>query len=232
MTHELKPKRILIFFIALTVLLAIAHMVSYHYAYFVDRKYHHFYEWFNMGSEDSIPSLIILFQWVIIVVLLSTIALIKISKKESYIFWIFLTLVFLFLTFDEGLSIHEKLINTSASWTSTKNLLYLAWIIPYTVGTFIFVLISAWFLIKLNRRTRYLFIFSGIVFLIGAIGFELVENHYYYGFLTKRFIKRVAFQLSVMFGEAFEMFGLSIFIYSLIDFIKIKSGGVVNLKIT
>lgn len=232
MELKIKPKYIFIFFVLLSLLFAALHMVLYHYTYFVDREYHAYYKWFNMGSEESFPTFAIIFQWFLCLVLLLVIAMIHKATDGSYFFWIFLFLIFLFLSLDESLSLHEKLVDSSRKSSPRElSFVYLSWIIPYLAGTIVFFLLSIRFLLKINKRTRYLFIISGIVFLIGAVGLELVENYYYYGFLTRKFIKRIEFQLSVVAGESFEMFGLAIFIYSLLDYIKIKSKGVLSVRL-
>jgi hypothetical protein len=79
------------------------------------------------------------------------------------------------------------------------------------------------FLSALPDRTRRFFLLSGIVYVAGAIGFELPEGMYRtavganvtvaYGFLT-------------VFEETFEMIGIVVFIYALMDFIERRWGGV------
>jgi len=92
--------------------------------------------------------------------------------------WYLLAVVFLFMSLDEAVEIHEHL----GSLVEGHGLLYFSWVIP----AFAFVLTvgaaSVPFLFALPRQTRYRFIASGALYVGGALGMELplglwVEQH-------------------------------------------------------
>jgi len=79
------------------------------------------------------------------------------------------------------------------------------------------------FVLNLPDATRRLVIAAGVIYVVGAIGFELPEGMYRtavganvtiaYGFLT-------------VLEETFEMIGVVLFIYALLRFIERRWGGI------
>ncbi len=83
--------------------------------------------------------------------------------------WKLLAVVFLYMSLDEAVEIHEHL----GALVEGHGLLYFSWVIP----AFGFVLavgaVSVPFLFALPRQTRYRFIASGALYVGGALGMEL-----------------------------------------------------------
>jgi hypothetical protein len=137
--------------------------------------------------------------------------------------WAFLAWIFVLLSADETGGLHGLLSGPLRGALHLSGALYHAWVLP--VGAAVAFLGVAYlrFLSNLPERSRRLFILSGIVYVVGAIGFELPEGMYRtavganvtvaYGFLT-------------VFEETFEMIGIVVFIYALLDFIERRWGGV------
>lgn len=139
-----------------------------------------------------------------------------IEKKANRLYanhWRFLSIVFLFLSLDEAASIHEVgdgLHDVFGVNTSTTFL----WTIPYSVALLLLIFFYFRFLLNLPRKTRRLFLFSGGIFVAGALGLELVAAALtQIGFAT--FVP-----LTVLVEEFCEMLGVTVFIYALIDHIR------------
>ncbi|MFP4091011.1 MAG: hypothetical protein ACLFT3_11955 [Cyclobacteriaceae bacterium] len=143
----------------------------------------------------------------------------KDSKLPSSFFY-FLSVLFVFLSADEGAAIHEKISalarRLELSWMlfNGKNG---AWIMVYgLIGMIILGFIFPYFRIawKYHPTASKLAVLSGFIFLTGAVGFELLSYFYLRDGANPLFYK-----LEVMFEEFFEMSGISIFIRALL-FIK------------
>ncbi|MFD2587093.1 hypothetical protein ACFSQJ_09135 [Croceitalea marina] len=144
-------------------------------------------------------------------------------QKKFRLKWRGLSFIFLFLSMDELISIHEPLISIIHSFTNiTSGFLYFAWVIPYGISCVLFVFLYLNFLKSLPTKTRMLFIISGITFCIGAIGMELIGGKIFttIGQLSWQFA------LSTTVEETLEMLGICLFIYALADFISNNLGSV------
>lgn len=138
--------------------------------------------------------------------------------------WLSLALIFLFLSVDEVASLHEFLIHLVPRYTGLggSGFLMFAWVIPYGAAFVLIVLYYLQFVLRLQRKIAVGFIFSAIVYVTGALGFEMigseiastsgVQNLYYAGMATVE--------------EGMEMTGLIMFIHYLFEYIKTKSASV------
>ncbi|WP_422080557.1 hypothetical protein [Ulvibacterium sp.] len=135
-------------------------------------------------------------------------------------------MLFLFLTIDEMVSFHESLILPFRSlFDISSGFLFFAWVIPYGIGVFVFGLVYLRFLMDLPKKTRFLFILSGSLFVSGAIGMELIGANEFakagYSF---------SFSLITTLEESMEMIGIAFFIYALAQYIY-ENFGSFSLKI-
>lgn len=87
-------------------------------------------------------------------------------------YWLMLSAVFLLLSLDEAISIHEKL--SSLVPENLSGGIYFRWVVPAAVLCGLGLLASIPFLRSLPRSTWIGMIVSAVVFLSGAIGMELV----------------------------------------------------------
>ncbi len=181
---------------------------------------------FNFDREASIPTL-----YSCMALFLCSFLLFVISTRHSKILykmlmWRGLALLFLFLTIDEMVSFHESLILPFRSlFDISSGFLFFAWVIPYGIGVFVFGLVYLRFLMDLPKKTRFLFILSGSLFVSGAIGMELIGANEFakagYSF---------SFSLITTLEESMEMIGIAFFIYALAQYIY-ENFGSFSLKI-
>ncbi len=190
-------------------------------------KYHFKHEFchglvpmFDFDAEMNIPTFYSSFALLFSSALLAIIALCHKKSGTSYWLWVGLSIVFLFLSIDEFTSIHEclgepseRLLKSSGLLKSSRILFY-AWIIPYGIALTAFGIVYLKFLLNLPRKTMLLFIASGIVFVSGAIGFETLS-----GIQEKLYGANSTYALLYTLEELFEMLGVAIFIYALLDYI-------------
>jgi len=182
--------------------------------------------YFNFNEEASISTLysfIVLFTSALLLLFISTNS--KDNKLKSYM-WLGLSFIFIFLAIDEVLEIHEKLSWIVQNRLNTTGILWFAWVIPYFLGAVLVFLIYARFLMGLENKIRNLFIISGAIFVIGAIGFELVESNIH--FATRQL--NTKYYLLASCEEFMEMFGINLFIYALLYHIK-NDTNTLNIKL-
>jgi len=119
---------------------------------------------------------------------------------------------------EETISIHEKVFDS----------LNHTWIIPGSVTVLIFGLLFLRFVLNLPQKTRYLFIIAGVIFVMGAIGFEYVAREYWERGYSLRSMTYAA--ISTV-EEFLEMIGVVIFIYALIDYMNSYAAREIELHI-
>ena len=179
---------------------------------------------FLLNDELTIPA------WYSSVALLACAGLLGIisyAKRQTaspyFIHWAVLAALFVFLSIDEMTALHEMLIDPIRRRLGTHGLLYYAWVIPGFAFVCGFVLAYWRFLFfHLDRKTRWRFVLAGSIFVTGALGLEMVE-----GAIHEQFgIHDARYQACVTVEETFEMFGVVLFMYSLMAYIASSLGEV------
>ena len=179
---------------------------------------------FNVNAEGNIPTfysfLVLLFSSL----LLGAIAHGKNLDSSPYKqHWKILSFIFLYLSLDEAGQLHEKLINPTRSLINATGFLYYAWVVPIGFLVVIFLLSYTKFLFHLPVSTRKLFVGATALYLVGAMGLELVGG---YLFTTTKVMPAVFYQIATTIEESFEMLGIVVFVHALISYIKTYLGGV------
>lgn len=144
-------------------------------------------------------------------VTLLLIAMIKQNKITEYVFhWALLGLVFLVLSMDEAIAMHEWLIEPVRNALGVSGIFHFAWIIPAIILLLIGGIFYIPFLRYLPTNLRVLFILSGAIFLLGAIGMEMIG-----GAAMSGEISIDHYQIFMPIEELCEMLGLVLFIHGL-----------------
>lgn len=170
---------------------------------------------FHFGGESNIPTLYSSVALLICSMLLFLIAVNHKKNGSPYFYWMGLALLFLLLSIDETASIHEKSGAPVRALLKTSGLLYYGWMIPYGIAAVVVAALYIRFLLRLPRKTMFLFILSGVIFVVGAVGFEMLGGWRH----EAQGINNALYYLFVTFEELFEMFGIVIFIYALLAYI-------------
>lgn len=170
---------------------------------------------FDLSEENNVPTLYASFTLLVASFLLLIIAIKHKMSDSASLPWFGLSIIFLFLSIDEFAQIHEQTILPFRNSFNTSGYLLFAWVIPYGIGLIVFVIAYLKFLIKLPRNIMFLFIISGAMYVIGALGFELLEAKHSeaYGF------HNVYYSFLFTCEESLEMLGVATFIYALLKYI-------------
>ncbi|MCP3985322.1 MAG: hypothetical protein GY723_13110, partial [bacterium] len=175
---------------------------------------------FDFNREQNVPTLYSSFALIVVGLLLSCIAAIHRRQGSGYRYWVGLAVVFLFLAIDETAAIHENLGPLLRESLDASGLLYYAWVIPYGTALILMAALYLRFLMRLPRQTMILFVFSGTIFIAGAIGVESIGGWYeeLYGW------QNTTYRLLYTVEEVLEMLGIATFMYALLRYIIAEFG--------
>jgi hypothetical protein len=198
---------------------------------------------FDVGEERSIPTWFESIQFLLCSILLAVIAATKKQRNDRYILhWSVLSIILLLLSLDEVASIHEAigqlsehLLHNITGFTPS-GAISVFWVVPGAVFVFIVLLAYLRFLADLPQSTRRLFLFAGALFVLGALGFEMLSAQVVFssggisdwivsasGGAVDRgsasAIPTIIKGLQTSVEEMFEMLGLTAFVYALLAYI-------------
>lgn len=132
------------------------------------------------------------------------------SDKREATFWKPMAIVFAYLAVDEAVSIHELLIPPAKEFFHASGAFAFAWVIPYGIALVIFLASIARPLMRLPAKTRNGLVVAGMLFVTGAIGFEMVEAGVKYSDFMPWMTESLAFSLCVLCEESLEMLGIAL----------------------
>lgn len=178
------------------------------------RILYRFVELFNMNLEANIPAGYSAFLMIVISGL--SFFIFKVNTLPEKKYFIGVSVIFLMMSVDEISSIHEIMNNPFRNALNLSGAFYWAWIVPGLIFLFIMVFAFRQFFMMIDRRFRRLFILSGFIYIMGAVGFEMLGGWLYSNKLGDSYF----YIFEVVVEESLEMFGLLLFIYALIEYIK------------
>lgn len=132
--------------------------------------------------------------------------------------WFVLAGIFVFLSADESMQIHERLSIVVNSFGSFSGVLAYSWVVVMTPIAIGIGVVFLPFLRRLPSPVGRRLLVAGIVFVAGAIGCELIG-----GWLMSRGITGWPYALEVAAEETLEMAGLVLAIGAVLDYLRIVS---------
>lgn len=171
--------------------------------------------WFNLNRELSIPTWFSTIQLFVTACALFLAA--AKSRRGTYLptgFLVAAGFIFLFLSADEGSSIHEQIAATAIDKEIDWVLLSgdKAWMKLYAVLAIPVLLVAIRYLRVFWRHRRHetrLVIGGAFIFVVGAVGLELIG----YLFFPEGDLSAL-YRLEVLVEEFCEMFGISLILYA------------------
>ncbi len=163
---------------------------------------------FNVSRERSIPTL---FSSAILLgscMLLGYIAfLTRLTGGPYSLLWAVLSLGFLYLSIDENTYIHETFSEDVAGWIFV--------VAPFVI---LFLLGYIRFFLHLPRSTKLYFLLAGFLFIGGAFFLEFIGS--WRISIVDENIIATTYIFFTSVEESFEMFGINLFIYSLLLYLR------------
>lgn len=210
----IRPDRVALQLGIVAIMLGIAHLAMVYL-----RRVHDmdvvmgFARLFDFYHENNVPSY---FSALLLLAAAALLALLGGSTAEKFRRqrhrWFLLALLFAFLSCDELLALHERLMLPTRQSLHTTGLLYAAWIIPY--GALLLALAAfhwRWFM-ALPVATRRRFVVAAGLFLVGAVVLESVSGAEWE--LHKS--RTLLLDACIFFEDMFEMAGAIAFIRALL----------------
>lgn len=173
---------------------------------------------FNLNEEQNIPawysSAILLLCGIIIYL----IGLDKTNSQDKYYrHWLWLSVIFFYLSLDESISIHENL--KLRFLFEKEHILYNdSWVIVFSVLVAIFIFAYRRFLQHLPQATKKMFIISGFIYVFGSAGMEIV------GSFTQELYGKASMvhAMTTTIEEFLEMMGIVVFINTLLTYMEFE----------
>ena len=145
---------------------------------------------------------------------LGVIAAAEKKVKGPFLGWALLCLLFCFLALDEAIEIHELLSKPLRTWLGTGGALHWAWVLPYSLLALLIGIASLRFLIRLEPRTRKLFVLAGVLYCASAIGGEMIGSALY----SRGGFESTAYLVINTVEELGEMLAIVIMLYALLSY--------------
>jgi hypothetical protein len=223
-TYDLSPRKVTKFLLSIIALLIflnlaeriIVHLLNaYNSGQFISI-------YFNFDEEANLPTLYSCLALGFCSYLLGLIATVRKKLKAKDIrFWKGLAFIFLFLAIDESCSIHELFIPVLRGALNTSGLLYFPWVIPAFFLIIIFLVLFRKFILALPNKTKVQFILAGTVYVLGALGMELVG-----GYIADKYGYTTIYGLASTIEELLEMSGVVVFINALLNYLQSQASEV------
>lgn len=176
----------------------------------------------NVNLEANLPTYFSSLVLLADAILLAFIAYGSKAMGGKFWHWIGLSFIFVFISLDEMIQIHEQLRAPTEALFNTSGLLYFAWFIPYIAVMLVVGIAYFKFMMRLPKRILNLFILAGVVFVFGAVGMEAIGGMH----AEVHGEETVTYALMYSFEEFLEMSGAAIFFYALISYIEMEFGKV------
>lgn len=172
---------------------------------------------FDLDNEHNVPTYWSSLLLLTAALLLTYIFIQKYLLKEKYRFhWLMLAGIFLFMSMDEYMALHERMIKPLRSLFDAGGWLYFSWVIPAFVVVGIIGFLFFPFILSLRAPIRNMFFLSGIIYLGGVLGVEMLS-----GYITYNYGQRsLLYPMTTTVEETLEMFGVAYFIYALLTYIQ------------
>jgi hypothetical protein len=175
---------------------------------------------FYVDAEKNIPTIFAVSVLLCNSFILAIIAHFKKQATHPNVgHWIGLSAIFFFLAMDEGVSIHELLVNPLHDALHIHGgLLTFTWVIAGGIFVVLFVLSYLQFTFKLPAKTRRLFIAAFALYVGGAVGLEMIGGNLadLYGF------ESLPYLIETTIEEPMETIGAGVFLYALLSYLKLQ----------
>lgn len=219
MMIEIKKKHVVRLLVVFALILIMIHSIILGIYYYIDDpdKFD-FVQMFDLDMEANIPTLFSS--------LLFTAAsfLFFLNGKREYAkrkYWWGLSIIFLFLSFDESANIHENIGDLTEKFVDASGFLYYPWVLSYILFVLILGVAYFRFFWRMEHKIFWRFVLAAVIFLSGAVGFELLGAQEASLYSTDTPLYSLLYTIE----ESLEMFGLIYLIsllLTLLDQVTIK----------
>lgn len=174
---------------------------------------------FSVNLEESLPTWYSTINLFLAASLLAWIALSKrLHHEPQGVYWIGLSAIFFYLSMDEGSAIHETASGPLQRAFDTSGFLEFGWLILGVPLVLIFGIAYFRFWLRLPAGTRTLFAIAAALYVGGAIVIEAISANVYSAAGGSNFL----YLAIATVEELCEMLGVVVFIYALLDYLRVR----------
>lgn len=172
---------------------------------------------FYLDKEYNIPTYFASLLLLITSIVLAYIFIQNQLRNTSHrYYWAILSFIFLLMSMDEYMGLHERLIDPLRAYLDPGKWLYFTWVVPAAVAVLITGLFFLRFFFNLRSRIRKMFFIAGALYISGALGVEMLG-----GYVTHVYGQRsLHYPMTVNLEEFMEMFAIAYFIYALLIYLQ------------
>jgi hypothetical protein len=212
------PEKITRVFVFVAVLLFAAHIATRFLTLVVgDDFFYGFVPMFNFDKERNAPSYFSSLSMAFIALLVSIVA--AANKGKRYFWhWTIMAAIFLFVSFDELVALHEQMIQPLRSAFEFTGFLFYPWVIVYGALLVVLIVKYARFIWDLPSKTRFLFLIAAGLYISGALGLEMVGGHIY---ALNGSGNNLEYMFLTTIEETLEIAGTILFIHALLIYIQV-----------
>lgn len=216
MSLLVRPRRLLVGLLATILILTV---VSMTFAY-IDRVLHaqpfpgftQIHELVDVNEEGGLAAWFSSGQLLLAALLLLGVATAVARRGGKHVwYWRGLTLVFAYLSLDELVALHEKTNSVTRDALGLSGALYFGWVVVAAPVVLLFGLAYLRFVLALPARTRLLVIAAGVMFVTGAMGFELVGAAIW----DSGGAETMTYAVTNTVEEVLEMVSIAVFVYAI-----------------
>ena len=174
-------------------------------------------EFFGLSYEENLPT------WFVSILLAgcaSVLSLIALGTRRAggrFVgHWWGLAAAFAYISLDEVVQLHEEM----SDWFDCGGVLYFSWVIPAGIVVAVLGLVYLRFLGHLPAHFRNRFVLAGCLYVGGALGTELLLGYWTEYAGRSNFV----YAMIDLVQESMELTGVSVFFYSLVEYLFRPTG--------
>jgi hypothetical protein len=168
---------------------------------------------FDVAGEQTVGAWLSSIILMLCALVLLYIGTMRYHRDDAYArHWLGLSVIFAGLSMDEAVGLHEMTIEPIREMFGTSGIFLYAWVIPATAFVAVVGLAYLGFLRHLEPAFRLRFVVAGVLFVGGALGFEMIEGELVDFYARHLLIYEAASHLE----DGLESAGELLFLYSLL----------------
>ena len=221
MIITLSPRRIIVFlFLLVVALTAVSLSLNLIRIYMGYETIFGLLRLFDLDHESNLPALFSVSLMFASSVFLAVIALDHRKAGNAYAHWMVLSVVFLYLSFDEAAMIHEMMQEWVRPFIPRSDATIHVWVVPYGLFFILMSLIYFKFWLGLPPDVKWPMCLAGLIYVAGAIGCEMLGSINYSKYGDNSGLE---YTLQYTAEEFLEMSGLVIFLYAVLRYMQLRS---------